>query len=103
MWSLPLDLRKWHVVHLLWPVGFISVSGSFLAEVIYKLVKDASSFGSAGIFVVLIFGLFTKFGKVKSATASLVCGAFVWIISHYVLDFKWSYMLLLSLSLNMLA
>ena len=79
-------------------MGIIAYVLALHAEGIYNLVKDASSFGSAGIFIVLIFGLFTKIGGVKSAIASLICGAAVWIVSHYILEFKWSYMLSLSLS-----
>jgi len=79
-------------------MGIIAYVLALHAEGIYNLVKDASSFGSAGIFIVLIFGLFTKIGGVKSAIASLICGAAVWIVSHYFLEFKWSYMLSLSLS-----
>lgn len=79
-------------------MGVLAYVLALHAEGIYKLVKDASSFGSAGIFVVLIFGLFTRFGNVKSAVSALVCGALVWIISHYFFEFKWSYMLSLFLS-----
>jgi SSS family solute:Na+ symporter len=79
-------------------LGIIAYILALHAEGIYNLVKDASSFGSAGIFIVLIFGLFTKLGGVKSAIAALICGAFVWIVSHYFLEFKWSYMLSLTLS-----
>ena len=80
-------------------MGIIAYVLALHAEGIYKLVKDASSFGSAGIFIVLIFGLFTRIGNVKSACATLICGATVWIVCHYILEFKWSYMLSLSLSL----
>lgn len=79
-------------------MGIIAYILALHAEGIYNLVKDASSFGSAGIFIVLIFGLFTKLGGVKSAIAALICGAAVWIVAHYIIEFKWSYMLSLMLS-----
>ncbi len=79
-------------------MGVLAYILALHAEGIYRLVKDASSFGSAGIFVVLVFGLFTRFGNVKSAVAALISGASIWIIFHYFFAFKWSYILALSLS-----
>ncbi len=80
-------------------MGIIAYVLALHAEGIYRLVKDASSFGSAGIFVVMIFGLFSKFGGVKSAIASLISGASVWCVSHYILDYEWSYLLSLGVAL----
>ncbi len=83
----------------------VLVSGGFAfllalhAQGIYDLVKDASSFGSSGIFIVFLFGLYTKFGKRNSAIAALISGTLVWIISHYLFDFRWSYLLSLGLAL----
>lgn len=81
-------------------MGVLAYLLALHAEGIYRLVKDASSFGSAGIFVVLVFGLFTRFGSERSAVAALIAGASVWIICHYFFAFKWSYILSLSLSLT---
>lgn len=93
------DIQRLKIVRsIVIVMGVLAYVLALHAEGIYKLVKDASSFGSAGIFVVLIFGLFTRFGGVKSAVAALTCGASAWIVSHYFFDFKWSYMLSLSLS-----
>lgn len=47
------------------------------ADSIYELVENASSFGSAGLVVILGFGLFTRFGGVKSAFAALLAGVAV--------------------------
>lgn len=63
------------------------------AEGIYQLVKDASSLGSAGIFVVIMFGLFTPLGSHRSALAALFSGAAVWLVFHYLFHFPWSYLL----------
>ncbi|MDZ7332915.1 MAG: sodium:solute symporter family protein [candidate division KSB1 bacterium] len=79
-------------------MGVLAYLLALHAEGIYRLVKDASSFGSAGIFVVLVFGLFTRFGSERSAVAALIAGASVWIIFHYFFAFKWSYILSLSLA-----
>jgi Na+/proline symporter len=71
------------------------------AEGVYDLVKDASSFGSAGIFTVFMFGMFTHFGDKRSALAALITGVVVWIIAHYFFEFELSY--LLSLGCSVLA
>jgi Na+/proline symporter len=74
-------------------MGVIAYFLALHAEGVYHLVKDASSFGSAGIFVVMLFGLFTRFGGVRSALVSLSAGAAVWIVSYYFFEFEWSYLL----------
>jgi Na+/proline symporter len=58
------------------------------AEGIYELVATASAFGSAGIFVVGLFGLFSRLGGATSAHASLATGAIVWAAGEYWL--RWS-------------
>lgn len=80
-------------------MGLIAYLLALHAEGIYNLVKEASSFGSAGIFIVLIFGLFTRFGGVKSASFTLIIGSIVWFYSHYILHFEWSYVLSLTIAL----
>lgn len=79
-------------------MGIVAYVLALHAEGIYRLVKDASSFGSSGIFVVVIFGLFTKFGTHKSALAALISGTVVWFVAHYVIHFQWSYLLSLSIA-----
>ncbi len=71
------------------------------AEGVYHLVLDASAFGSAGFFVVAVFGLFTKFGGSNSAIAALVTGAVVWVTGNYVFDFELSYLASLSAAFGM--
>jgi solute:Na+ symporter, SSS family len=71
------------------------------AEGVYNLVLDASSFGSAGLFVVAIFGLFTKFGGSNSAIAALISGAVVWVTGNYLFDFELSYIASLSAAFGM--
>jgi SSS family transporter len=88
-------LERWGVALM----GIVAYLLALYAEGVYDLVKDASSFGSAGIFVVFILGLFTKFGGGRSAVSTLTVGALVWLIGHYVLDFDFSYLLALAASL----
>jgi Na+/proline symporter len=80
-------------------MGLVVYLRALNAEGIYNLVKEVSSFGSAGIFIVLIFGLFTRFGGVKSAIFMLTIGSIVWFYSHYILHFEWSYVLSLTIAL----
>jgi Na+/proline symporter len=61
------------------------------AEGIYELVATASAFGSAGIFVVGLFGLFSRFGGATSAHAALAAGMLVWAAGEYWLDWSTPY------------
>ena len=45
---------------------------------IRDLVETAAAFGSSGVVVCLVFGLFTQFGGQPSALAALIVGAGVW-------------------------
>ncbi len=80
-------------------MGVIAYVLAMYAEGVYDLVTDASSFGSAGIFIVFVFGMFTKYGGTRTAVASLIAGAAVWIVSHYVFYFEPSYLLALGSAL----
>lgn len=62
------------------------------AEGVYVLVEQASAFGSAGIFVIVAFGLFTKRGGAASAFAALTAGVAVWVIGSYVLELPFAYL-----------
>lgn len=63
------------------------------AEGVYNLVKDASAFGSSGIFVVFIFGLIGRFGNGLSAISTVLTGSIVWILLHYVFNSEFSYLI----------
>lgn len=58
------------------------------AKGVYDLVVTASAFGSAGVFVVGTFGLFTRFGGEITAGLTLVSAATVWILGEFV--FGWA-------------
>lgn len=79
-------------------MGILAYILALHAEGVYDLVKDASSFGSAGIFVVVLFGIFTKFGGRHSGSATLVSGTIVWVVASYGFDFEFSYLLALGAS-----
>ena len=49
-----------------------------------ELVADASGFGSAGIFVIVTMGLFTRLGGRIAALGALVLGLLSWVAGRYV-------------------
>ena len=71
---------------------------AFRAERIYELVEQASAFGSSGIVVVVMFGLFTRFGDARSAVAALLVGVSTWIIGAYFLDLPYPYLTSLAMA-----
>ncbi len=66
---------------------------------IYELVATASAFGSAGIFVVGMFGLFSRVGGKQSAYAALVAGVVVWVAGEYWLAWSTPYVIALAAAL----
>lgn len=81
--------------------GLIAYWLALHAESIYDLVKDASAFGSAGLFVVAVFGLFTGFGGIISALSALTTGFCAWISGKYLI--VWPYPYLISLTVAFLS
>jgi Na+/proline symporter len=66
---------------------------------IYELVATASAFGSAGIFIVGLFGLFSRVGGPPSAYAALVAGIVVWAAGEYWLEWSTPYVAALAAAL----
>ncbi|MGE5242327.1 MAG: sodium:solute symporter family protein [Bacteroidota bacterium] len=62
------------------------------AEGIYNLVEEASAFGSAGIFVAAVIGLFSSFGHVRAAYGALIAGTGTWITGDYLLQLPQPYL-----------
>ncbi|MCC5904865.1 MAG: sodium:solute symporter family protein [Balneolaceae bacterium] len=63
------------------------------AEGVYDLVVDAAAFGTAGIFTIVVFGLFTKTGGKYAAAATLITAMTVWLSATYLFDVSWAYLL----------
>ena len=59
---------------------------------ISDLVETASAFASAGLFVTLVFGLFTRMGGEVSAIAAMVGGAVVWLVGSSVFELEAPYL-----------
>jgi SSS family transporter len=67
-------------------LGGVAYVLAIYSDGISDLVELASAFATAGIFVALVFGLFTGWGGAPSAYAAIVAGGLVWAIGKFVLD-----------------
>ncbi len=59
---------------------------------VYELVADASAFGGAGLFIIIVFGLFTHFGNARSAYAALLVGMGVWVYGSYFAELSYPFL-----------
>ena len=78
--------------------GVVAYVLALHAEGVYELVQQASAFGSAGIFVVTCWGLFSSYGGSVAAISSLATGVTAWVVGSYVLDLPAAYLSALALS-----
>jgi Na+/proline symporter len=62
------------------------------ADGVYALVEEASAFGSAGIFVVVTAGLFTRWGGPRAAAGALLAGLAAWVAGAYLLAWETPYL-----------
>jgi len=60
-------------------LGLVAFAIALRSVTIHELVETASSIGSAGVIVVALFGLSTRFGGPGAAMAALVTGGAVWL------------------------
>ena len=72
--------------------GVLAYVMALFAEGVYALVEQASAFGSAGIVVSVLLGLYWSRGGPASAFAALVTGTVVWIVGSYVLELPYAYL-----------
>ncbi len=79
--------------------GIIAYLLATKAGGVYELVKDASAFGSSGIFIAFIFGFSGKFGNKRSALITVLIGSVIWIFLHYIFKIELSYLISLIVSL----
>ena len=68
--------------------GLVAFGLALASNSVHDMVQEASSFGSAGVLVIAVFALFTKFGGRVSATAALVCGLGSYIAGAHVLELE---------------
>ncbi|BBA34991.1 Na+/solute symporter [Methylocaldum marinum] len=79
--------------------GIVAYVLALHAEGVYALVEEASAFGGAPIFVVVLLGLFTHIGHAKSAASAMIVGMIAWLVSSHVLDLAIPYLVSLAASL----
>lgn len=65
---------------------------AILSHSIRELVETASAFGGAGLFVVAMFALFTRFGGAASAYAGAIAGLVVWAWLKYLTEMSYPYL-----------
>lgn len=63
------------------------------AEGVYDLVVDAAAFGTAGLFTIVVFGLFSKKGGSLAASLTLVTAMVVWLSATFIFDVSWAFTL----------
>lgn len=71
-WDKVWWARLWVVL-----LGLAAYGATFFSESVFDLVHAAGQFGASGLFVVIAFGLFTRFGRAASAGASMIVGVVV--------------------------
>jgi solute:Na+ symporter, SSS family len=63
--------------------GVVAYTLALRAEGVFALVEQASAFGSAGVVVTVVFGLFTTIGGPKAAMSTLVAGVVTYLVASY--------------------
>jgi SSS family transporter len=65
--------------------GLVALALALQSDSIHELVQSASSFGSAGIFVVTVMGLFTRIGGSGAAVSAMIGATAVWCTGTWIL------------------
>jgi len=80
--------------------GIAAAGFALGAESIFELVQQANGVGSAGIFALLVFGLYAgKFGGPRAGLATLTVGLGTWIWGTFIGEWSVTYLVSLSASL----
>jgi Na+/proline symporter len=79
--------------------GVVAFLLALRAEGVYELVEQASAFGSSGVLVLVVFGLFTRWGGAWAGLSTLAAGLGVYL-AGVLLD--WPYPYLASLAASVL-
>jgi SSS family transporter len=73
--------------------GLLAWLLAFRSDSVFSLVEQASGFGSAGMVVVLLVGLFGRTGGPRAALATLGTGVAAWVVLRYVItDFPYPWL-----------
>lgn len=90
--------RLWSVRLSVMALSAAAYGLALSSERIHDLVEIASAFGSAGVFVVAVFALFTRIGGAASAYAALISGMGVWLAARFVVGVSTPYLIALAVS-----
>ena len=101
--DLPAARKLWVVRATVMALSVVAYTLSLSSERIHDPVETASAFGSAGVFVVAIFALFTDYGGPASAYGALITGMVVWLVAKFGLSFEAPYGLALLASIGIYA
>lgn len=72
--------------------GLLAFFFALKAGKIYDLIETASSFGTSGVFVIMIMGLFSRLGNATAAIATLISGLVTFVFAKYALtDYPYSF------------
>ncbi|MBX9925259.1 MAG: sodium:solute symporter family protein [Hyphomicrobiaceae bacterium] len=91
--------KLWAARLMVMVLSFVAFGLSLTSDRIKELVETASAFGSAGVFVVAVFALFTRFGGPLAAYAGMLTGMGVWLAARYGFDAETPYLMALACSL----
>ncbi len=91
--------RLWSVRLTVMGLSIVAYVIAVTSHGIHELVETASAFGGAGVFVVAVFALFTRFGGPHSAYVSVISGLLVWTLGKYVFAISAPYLISLACSL----
>lgn len=91
--------RLWLARLTVMGLSIVAVALALTSERIKELVEYASSAGSAGVFVVAMFALFTRFGGRLAAFGAIAAGIVTWPLGRFVLAFEHPYTIALVVSL----
>ncbi len=81
-----LSARIWVIIF-----GVIAFVIALYAEGVYNLVVNAAAFGTSGIFMIVTFGLFTKWGDEWAAIVTLLSGMSVWLTATFLFEISYAY------------
>jgi len=76
--------------------GIVAYALALGAKSIFELVQQANGVGSSGVFIVMVFGLFTKFGRARAGFSTLTVGLGLWTYGTYVGEWTCAYLISLA-------
>lgn len=78
--------------------GLVAYALALVSEGVHELVEQASAFGGAGVFVVVLFALTTRVGDSVCAMGALIAGVTAWHVGRYALRLETPYLFSMALS-----